>query len=100
MGTVFKRGDVWYVKYDIPKDLDGVRKTEQEACPGMNKKEAEALLAERASDSPWGICVNEAYRIQFFRGVVRLFECCPCEEHGCHVSVCRECAYSPVCRQS
>ena len=55
MGSVCKRGKVWYIVYDRPKTWDEqkqrlVRKQKWERVPDPNnKKRAEKLLAERLS---------------------------------------------------
>lgn len=46
MGSVIKRGKVWYIKYELPRGTDGKRQMKMRACPGMTKKEAEIELAE------------------------------------------------------
>jgi len=46
MGSVLKRGKVWYIKYELPRGVDGKRQPKMQACTGMTKKEAEIALAE------------------------------------------------------
>jgi len=47
MGTVYKRNQIWWIKYELPREADGNRKYKAESCKGMTKREAEFLLAEK-----------------------------------------------------
>ncbi len=42
----FKIGDVWYIRYDLPRGADGKRKQKKKACPGMNEKRAKQALRD------------------------------------------------------
>jgi len=46
MGSVFKKKDTWYIRYDLPPGLDGQRRQIAKSCTGMTKKEAKHLLNE------------------------------------------------------
>jgi len=46
MGSIIRRVTTYYVKYELPRGSDGLRKSKMEACPSMNKKEAQAHLAD------------------------------------------------------
>lgn len=45
-GTVWKRGGVWQITYDKPRDANGKRQQRQLSCPGMTKKQAQQKLAD------------------------------------------------------
>jgi len=46
MGSLLKRGDVWYVTYDLPRKADGIRRQKMKSCPGMTKHQAEQCLRD------------------------------------------------------
>jgi len=45
-GSLVKRGDVWYARYELPRVSDGKRRQKMIACPGLNKRQAEEVLQE------------------------------------------------------
>jgi len=49
MGTIYKKGDTWYIRYDVPRGIDGKRRQVSKACTGMTKRQAEQLLRETES---------------------------------------------------
>lgn len=50
MGGVFKRGEVWYIRYEEPGAENGKRRQKMLACRGMNKKQAEERLRSILSE--------------------------------------------------
>lgn len=42
--SVFKRGDVWYIRYDAPPHPDGSRNQKMLSCKGMDEKQARHRL--------------------------------------------------------
>lgn len=46
-GSIEKRSGSWTIKYYLPPDIHGRRKQKRETLPGVTKKEAERILAER-----------------------------------------------------
>ncbi len=58
MSNVFKRGEVWYIRYDLPRGKDGKRKQKMEACPGLSEKEAKQRLREREVARDRGMLVD------------------------------------------
>jgi len=49
MGTVYKKGDIWYIRYELPRGMDGKRRHMAKSCTGMTKRQAEQLLRETES---------------------------------------------------
>lgn len=47
LANTLKRGDVWYIRYEVPRGEDGKRRQKMEACPGLDQKQAEKLLRKR-----------------------------------------------------
>ena len=45
MGSVFRRGQAWYIRYDLPPGPDGKRRARMVSCRGMTRRQAEAELA-------------------------------------------------------
>ena len=50
MGTIYKKGDTWYIRYDVPPGPTGKRQQVAKSCKGMNRKQAQQLLREIESD--------------------------------------------------
>lgn len=50
MGSILKRSNVYYIRYEGPQHPDGRRSQKMEACKGMNKRECEELLRKRESE--------------------------------------------------
>lgn len=48
-GGIVKRGNVYYIRYDLPRGADGRRRQRMLACPGLNKKQAEERLRQTLS---------------------------------------------------
>jgi len=46
MKEPYKRGNVWYIKYDEPRGPDGKRRQRTLACKGMNQKQAKQKLRD------------------------------------------------------
>ncbi|HEY3378742.1 MAG TPA: site-specific integrase [Armatimonadota bacterium] len=46
MGSVYKKGNCWYIRYDAPRTIDGKRRQIAKACAGMTKKQAGQHLQE------------------------------------------------------
>ena len=46
MGSIYKKGQHWYIRFDVPRTLDGRRQQVAQACPGLSKKQAEHQLRE------------------------------------------------------
>lgn len=49
-GSITKRGDVWHIRWDAGRDGMGRRIQKSLSCKGMNKREAESLLAQKLAD--------------------------------------------------
>lgn len=45
-GSIVKRGEVYYIRYEAPKGIDGKRRQKMIACRGMNKRQAEQKLRD------------------------------------------------------
>lgn len=54
----FKRGDTWYIRYELPPKPDGSRGQKMEACLGMTKKQAQDKLDEIKRQIRLGIYVD------------------------------------------
>jgi integrase len=46
MGSIYKKGNTWYIRYDVPRGIDRKRRQVAKACTGMTKKQAEHQLRE------------------------------------------------------
>lgn len=59
MGSISKRGDVYYIRYELPPNPDGTRRQKMESCKGLNKKQAEEKLRRIESSVYGGTYVEE-----------------------------------------
>lgn len=57
-GSVYKRGDIWYIRYDLPPGADGKRRQAKRSCPGKSKTEAELQLSKIIVDISKGSTMN------------------------------------------
>ncbi len=48
--NVFKRGSVYYIRYDLPPTEDGARRQKMKACQGMSEQQAKKELARIIAD--------------------------------------------------
>ncbi len=55
---VYKRGNVWWIRIEFPKNEDGSRKRHSEACPGMNHTQAKKYRDKLVAEMNQGICVD------------------------------------------
>ncbi len=55
MGSVFKRGKHWCIRYDAPPAIKGKRNEKKISCRGLTKRQAEQRLAEIEADVSRGI---------------------------------------------
>ncbi len=59
-GSVIKRGDVWYIRFELERDGMGRRRQKTERCEGCNKRQAEERLQKRLVEAREGRLTDSA----------------------------------------
>ncbi len=57
-GSLLKRNDVWYLRYELPRRSDGRRRQKMVACPSLNKRQAEEKLRRILSEIHIGTYID------------------------------------------
>jgi len=60
MGSVFRRGQAWYIRYDLPPGPDGRRRERMLSCRGKNRHQADQELRKRLVQIDTGAYVEPA----------------------------------------